>query len=140
MNTTPTPPPVDEHDWQAQERSLDRPARRVDAVLARALGELPVSEPPADFAASVVRRVASRGVMPDESVLERRLQPLLFAVLALGGAIATAFYGDAIWTATINAFGAGASQWLLVGGACLALAAAPDALRRMAGQFAPGTA
>src|SRR5690606_40027074 len=98
MNTTPTPPPVDEHDWQAQERSLDRPARRVDAVLARALGQLPVSEPPADFAASLPRGGAPRGTALDDALLDRRVQPLLAAVLAPGRAIAPAVYGDAIWT------------------------------------------
>ncbi|HRO26873.1 MAG TPA: sulfatase-like hydrolase/transferase [Luteimonas sp.] len=65
MNT-PRPPrstdahPVDERDWLAQERALPDPSGdRRDAVLARALRTMPVSRPPADFAAEVARLAAA---------------------------------------------------------------------------------
>lgn len=131
MNASPTPPPLDPHDWQEQERRLAAPSRRADMLLARALAELPASQPPAGFAAGVARLAAQPAMQGDDASLERRLQTLLFAGLLLAAAISGVVWGGAIGTAMLALLGAGTSQWLLMGLACIALAAAPDLARRL---------
>ncbi|HRP73444.1 MAG TPA: hypothetical protein PK743_12515 [Luteimonas sp.] len=139
MNT-PRPPrstdahPVDERDWLAQERALTDPSGdRRDAVLARALRTMPVSRPPADFAAEVARLAAAgvRTPATDDARLERGLLRALLVLLALAGLGAAAYYGSGWWALAQEALGGGAARWALVGAACLLLSWLPEMARRL---------
>ncbi|MCR6664344.1 MAG: hypothetical protein NVV60_14635 [Luteimonas sp.] len=129
MNT----PRADERDWQAQERSLSAPQDGRDALLARALRSQPVPQPPPGFAADVARLAALRATrrVEDDARLERLLQPALFAILVVGALVSALVFGDRVWATTVDAFGAGAVQWLLVGAACVALSAIPAMAQRL---------
>ncbi len=115
--------PIDEAEWQAQERAL-RPApghatHQLDAsyrLVANALRSSPRSEPPVDFAADVAGRVVS----PEagfESLLSRILMAAFVVLLAITGAI----YGGELWQALGQEMGDGGSAWILAVVACVAL-------------------
>lgn len=131
---SPDPRPVDERDWLAQERALAGAAGdRRDALLARALRTPPASRPPADFAASVARMAATAaaaGVAP-EPRFERVLVNALLGLLALAGTVVALLWGGQ-WLALAGArFGAHATLWALLAGACLLLSWLPGGARRL---------
>lgn len=126
-------PAVAERDWQAQERALSRATDdRRDLLLARALRTMPVSQPPADFAAAVARLAASEGRQAaTESRLERVLLHVLLAAMALVAAGAVAMYGARWWALTGELFGTQAARWGVIAGLCLLLSWLPQGVRRV---------
>jgi hypothetical protein len=121
--------PVDQSEWIAQERALSGAGDRRDALLARALRTMPVSRPPDGFAAEVARLAQAHAPAREDARLERMLQQWLFAAMAVGGLVAMLVYGDAIWRVSAGVLGSNALQWILMGGACLALSWLPTGLR-----------
>lgn len=130
MRVTDTTP-IDDAEWQAQERGL-RAARGRDAgapdaseleaaaasyrVIAKALRSSPRSEPPADFAADVVRRVASH-----EAGLERLVSRILLAVFLVASTIVGAVYGQQWWQGLNQEPNDGMSGWVLAAVGCVTL-------------------
>lgn len=140
MNDTRPPRPavprsVEERDWLAQERALAHPAGdRRDALLARALRTMPVSQPPADFAAAVAALAASGATVASrepDAKLERMLFNGLLAVFALAVVVVAAMYGGQWWAMASEGLGRGAAQWALAAGACLLLSWLPGGARRL---------
>lgn len=144
MNKRPSrptdPAPVEEADWLAQEQALSMPSgRRADALLARALRTLPVSQPPPGFAAAVAQLAAAgpHQAVATDTQLERHLLNALLGLLALASLGAAAWYGSQWWSLASQALGAGAAQWALLGAACLLLSWLPGAARRLHGGAPP---
>ena len=122
-NGTP-PAPVDDHDWRAQENALASAADRRDALLARALRTLPVSQPPAGFAAGIARLAAAGApvaMREEEPKLERVLLNVLVVAFALAAVVVVAIYGGTWLSMSGDAIGNNATQWVLAGAACLGL-------------------
>jgi hypothetical protein len=123
---------VDEREWQAQERAaqaerLGVPAAGDDDPLAaryrsvsRALRRPLADAPPADFAASVVRQVATRGAAA-EGRLERISLQVLTALLGLSGGVTSVLYGREWGQAIIRAMPEGSMQWTALVAACAGL-------------------
>ena len=129
------PRPVDEQDWRAQERAIAAPSGDPrDALLARALRTLPVSQPPDGFAAEVAALAAAGARVDTEADggLERILLRVLLLLLSRVAAGALAYYGGGWWAAARSALGAGAAQWAFAGLACLLMSALPPLARRVA--------
>lgn len=126
-----TPAPVDERDWLAQERALGGAGDARDALLARALREPPVSQPPPDFAAAVARLAATAA--PLSAAVEPRLERVLLAVLAaamgLAALVALAIWGGQWWALSAQAIGAATVPWVALAGGCLLLSWLPGAAR-----------
>lgn len=118
--------PVDELEWESQERGMraarDRVPEAMDPAadsyrrVARALASARHCEPPADFAATVVSQVAIRGAW-----VERALLRGLVLVLAVASVIVTALYLAPWWRAVQGALTGGALQWVVACTGCLAL-------------------
>lgn len=119
--TSDKPLPIDEADWQAQERTL---RSQENSVLASALATHRIGEPPVDFAASVVASVALR-----ESAAERRTIRLLLAAFAVVIGVAIAFYGASCWQALNALPGDHARGWVVIGLTCIVLSSVPRLLR-----------
>lgn len=121
-------PPIDEREWQAQERGM-RAAQGDDAdvagtadlptahyrVVAQALQSTPGSQPPADFASSV----AGLAVTRSEAVFERTLSKILLVVFAISSLVVVALYAGRWWQSVHQAFDGDALAWLLAGIGCL---------------------
>ena len=123
---------VAERDWLAQEQALSSPDHRADALLARALRSLPVSQPPPGFAADVAARAAAgRSPSAGDGGLERALLNALLAVLVLATLATVAYFGGDWWRLAGHALGEGAAQWALLGATCLLLAWLPEAALRL---------
>lgn len=119
-------PRMDDVEWEAQERGM-RAASGTDAeglppmaaryrAVAEALASMPRSEPPADFAAGVVRRLARR-----DAGLERALSRILLAVFVVVAAILGLGYGEQFWQLLRQALGSAALGWVLASLGCLSL-------------------
>jgi hypothetical protein len=117
---------MDEAEWAAQERGM-RAASGADAhglsgteasyrAVAEALASMPRSEPPADFAAGVVQRLARR-----EAGLERPLSRILLAAFVLVAAILAVVHFEAGWQLLRQAFSDDALDWGVLGLGCVAL-------------------
>jgi hypothetical protein len=119
--------PIDESEWEAQERGM-RAAPGGDAggltgaaeahyrLVGRALVSLPRSGPPAGFAADVVKRIARH-----DAGLERLLSRLLLAAFLVASAFVGARYGEQWWQALNASFGGDALGWLLIATGCVGL-------------------
>lgn len=137
MNT-PDKPNVDPAEWDAQEKGMraakGRDAADVDALaesyrlVARSLASGPRSEPPADFAASVVAHVAKH-----EAGVERLVSRALFAAFAAGAIVMGVLYGDECWAALKDLPGIDASGWVLLGTTCVILSWIPRQLLALTG-------
>lgn len=125
MNHLPVPP-VDEAEWEAQERAirtafghhaeaLDVAAARYRPV-ARALATHPHGMPPADFAATVAALAVRR-----ERGIELRLSKWLSAAFMLAMVAGTAIYGASAWQALSQPSGEAGRSWLLMVTSCMAL-------------------
>lgn len=118
--------PVDDREWDSQERGLraarDRGMDAMDPTaesyrrVARAVLNAPRCEPPADFAAGIVARIAVQ-----DAGIERALFRCLLLVLATSSAVVAALYGGQWWQAMQGMFSGGALRWVLAGAACTAL-------------------
>lgn len=128
---SPTPePPIDEREWQAQERGM-RTADGDDAdvagkadvrtahyrVVAQALQCAPGNQPPTDFASSVARLAVTRR----DAGLERMVSRLLLFVFAVSSLVVVALYGGRWWQPVHLALGDDTLAWLLAGMVCLAV-------------------
>lgn len=134
---------VAERDWLAQEQALSSPGHRADALLARALRSLPVSQPPPGFAADVAALAAGgASIAAGDARLERALLNGLLTVLVLASLATAAYFGGDWWRLASGALGDGAAQWAVLGAACLLLSWLPEAARRLreTGQPVPGRA
>lgn len=128
------PGPVDEHDWQVQESAISAATDRRDALLARALRSMPVSQPPAGFAASVARlAVAGAPIVAPakEPKLDRVLLDILVVVFAVSAIVVVAIYGREWLAMSGEAIGSNATLWALAGAACLGLSWAMGGVRRL---------
>ncbi len=125
MNTSGKPP-IDEAEWQAQERGM-RAAREGDAlgmnglaedyaIVARALVSPPRSEPPADFAADVAEHITRH-----EAGRERLWSRILLAASVLASIVVCARYGGPWWQPLRQSFDNDASGWMLAVAGCVAL-------------------
>ncbi|MGH8078812.1 MAG: hypothetical protein ACREPE_16045 [Lysobacter sp.] len=134
MNMT-REPPIDEREWQAQERGM-RAAHGDDTdvadfrtahyrVVAQALRSTPRSQPPADFASSVARLAVTRS----DAGLERTLSQILLVVFAISSLMVIALYGGRWWQSIHQAVGDDTLAWLLAGMGCLILSWLFDQLR-----------
>jgi hypothetical protein len=131
--------PIDEREWQAQERALhdarngvpsvDPLAARYRAVADALRAPLPDLLPP-DFAARVAARVRRA---PLDERLEGSLVRSLTTLLGLSGAVTAALYGKQ-WLPAILAplplDSASAVNWALALGACVAMTWLVEPLRR----------
>lgn len=127
-------PPIDEREWQAQERGMraargqasaetdtsntagtaDMPTAHYRAV-AHALRTAPGSEPPIDFAISVAGLATPRS----DAGLERTLSRILLAVFAVSSLVVLALYAPRGWQSVRQAFDGDGLAWLLAGIGCL---------------------
>ena len=122
------------HEWQAQERALaderagrapaDEPRLRAYRLIARAAGQPPTLQLPADFAQRAARAItASQVARADDGRFERNLLLLLGALLGAGGGAVLVQFAPA-W---LPAFGTTAtllgSPWPWALAACLGLSA-----------------
>lgn len=148
MNIDPRKPePVDEQEWQLQERALraersgaiagDDPLLERYRQVARALRRPLPAAPPADFARSVALRMAMHAA-PDTR-LEQQLLHVLSALLALSAVAAMALYGSQwlhAFAALLPSMAAGSAaaglafHWTLALAACLGLSWSLERLRR----------
>ena len=115
--------PVDEYEWELQERAMQAardhrgpttcPAaesyRRVAVALSSAR-----SEPPAGFASAMARQIAQQN-----PGIERALFCGLFLALAASSVVVTALYGGQWWQAVQGISHGGAGQWVLAGTGCM---------------------
>lgn len=119
-------PPVDAGEWEMQERGM-RAARGHEAggrnaategyrVVAEALVAMPRSEPPADFAAGVARRIVRH-----DAGLESLLSRVLLAVFVAASVFACVHYGGQGWRPLRQALGEDALGWVLAALGCVAL-------------------
>ncbi|MFY2763094.1 hypothetical protein [Arenimonas sp. MALMAid1274] len=132
-----TPPPIDETEWAAQERALRAAAGHgADSlsgaeasyrVIADALATMPRSEPPADFAAAVMQRIAQR-----ESARERLLSRGLLAGFVGVSVILCVVNADAGWQLIRLGGGDDTVAWVLLGLGCAALSWVGHRVREMA--------
>lgn len=136
------PHPVDEREWEAQERALrdaragvpsqDPQSARYRAVV-DALRQ-PVPEMlPADFAARVAARAGRMAPAPADAGVEGALVRGLAALLGLSGAVTAALYGQQ-WLPAILAplrlDSASALNWALALAACVGMNWLIEPLRR----------
>ena len=146
--------PVDEREWQAQERALrevrtgtaSRDATPGDDALvaryrrvAHALRVPPTSGLHAGFAAEVARLAATQEATPDTG-FERGLLRALVWAMALSSAVVVAVYGVQWWQAWAQLLGADALGWTVAVAACAALSWSLDWMRRrdVGADAAPG--
>ena len=119
-------PRIDEAEWAAQERGM-RAAAGADAHdlsgteaayrdVAEALASMPRSEPPADFAASVVGQLARR-----EAGLERHLPRILLAGFVGVAAVLGAVNFEPGLQLLQQALSGDALDWVVLGLGCVAL-------------------
>lgn len=131
--------PIDEREWQAQERALQEerlhlagdPRLASYRRIARALRQPLPDALPADFA----RRLAAQvGQVPLDMRFEQGLVRGLALALALSGAVVAAMYGQAWLPAMLAVLPASSSpnamHWLLAVVACMGMSWAFDQLRK----------
>ncbi len=114
---------VDEAEWQAQERALHA-AHECHAdgrdvsyrFIAKTVRSMSRNEPPADFAADVVKHVASQ-----EAGFERPLSQLLLAVFLVASVAVAVVCGGQLWQTPPQGFVDGASGWALAAAGCASL-------------------
>jgi hypothetical protein len=137
--------PIDEREWQAQERALrevragaaprDAALGGDDALVARyrdvarALAVPPASGLHAGFATEVAQLAAKRHAAPDAG-LERGLLRMLVLAMALSSAVVVAVYGVQWWRASAQLLGTDALGWTIAVAACAALSWSLDWMRR----------
>jgi hypothetical protein len=118
--------PIDEKEWEAQERGM-LAARRGNAggldaagesyrVLAEALDAAPLPGPPMDFAAGVLAQVARQ-----EEGFERVLSRLLVGVFVIGALVVTGIYANEGLQLAEPVLGRGTPNLLLLGVGCVAV-------------------
>lgn len=117
---------IEESEWEAQERglraALGRDASTLDAaavnyrVVARALMSIPRSEPPEDFAADVVKRVARH-----DAGIERHLSRFLLALFVVVSSLVGVLYGELWWQALHHTLRDDARGWVLAGIGCVTI-------------------
>ncbi|MBB1473010.1 MULTISPECIES: hypothetical protein [unclassified Luteimonas] len=137
-------PPIDEREWQAQERAMRRSApgghedplvagyRKV-AAAARAASP---PELPEDFAAQVAALVGGEARAVPDGRLERVLLRILLALLPVALAAVLVLFGARWWQAASGVLGEDALRWLLVALACAVVSWGIDRVR--AGADYPG--
>ena len=131
--------PIDEREWQAQERALQAERLHLgDAdprlgsyrAIARALRQPLPHGLPADFARALAARL---GRAPLDTRVEQALLRGLVTLFGLSGAVVAAMYGQA-WLpailAVLPASSPNAMHWLLAVGACVGMSWAFDQLRK----------
>lgn len=126
--------PVDEHEWEVQERAMRAardqriistdPAAESYRRVAVALDSAPRSEPPTDFASTMARQIAQQN-----SGIERALFRGLFLAFAASSVVVTALYAGQWWQTVQGIPNDGALQWALVGTGCVAFSWMIDRLR-----------
>lgn len=131
-------PQIDPNEWDAQERglraALGQPADGLDAtatsyrLVAEAVISMPHTQPPADFAADVVQRVARH-----EAGLERLLSRVLLVVFLIACVFVAVHYGEPWWQALHLALDGEAMAWLLAGAGCMAVSWLCGRLPELAG-------
>jgi len=119
-------PLVDESEWEAQERGKraapGRDAAGLDAaaaayrIVAKTVVSIPRSEPPDDFAAAVVKRIARQ-----DAELERLLSRILLVVFVAACIVVGVQYGGQWWQALHRTLGDAALGWMVAGTGCLTL-------------------
>lgn len=129
--------PIDEHEWEVQERGLRAarygvaagtdPAAESYRRVAAALDSAPRSEPPGDFAAGMVMQIAQQN-----AGIERVLFRGLVLALAASAVIVTALYGEQLLQAVQANSTDGALQWIAAGLGCMAMSWMAGQLRRTA--------
>lgn len=130
--------PVDEREWQAQERALQEERLHLGGgdprlgsyrAIARALRQPLPHGLPADFARQLAARL---GRAPLDTRVEQGLLRGLVALFGLSGAVVAAMYGQA-WLpailAVLPASSPNAMPWLLAVAACVGMSWAFDQLR-----------
>jgi len=138
--------PVDEREWQAQERALreirsgmgprDASTGGDETLVARyrrvaqALRVPPPSGLHAGFAAEVARLAGQAA--PDTGI-ERGLLRALASAMALSSAVVVAAYGVQWWRALVHLLGSDALGWTLAAAACAAMSWSFEWLRRRRG-------
>jgi hypothetical protein len=133
MSTNRTPP-LDECEWDAQERALHavrtRDPAALDAdgesyrMLAESIDSMPLSGPPADFVARVTAHVAAR-----ESGFERVLSRTLFGVAVAAAIAVAAFYGETFARLLAPVMSRGTTSLALTGVGCAVLSWLANRLR-----------
>ncbi|MCW4454385.1 hypothetical protein OK348_06210 [Flavobacterium sp. MXW15] len=118
--------PIDENEWQAQERGMraarDHAPAGTDAatadyrIVAEALMSAPRSAPPADFATGVAGHIARH-----DAGIERLLSRILLAAFLLVSIVAGVLYGDHAWQSLQQALGGEVVEWMLAGAGCVVL-------------------
>lgn len=131
--------PIDEREWQAQERALQEerlhltgdPRLSSYRAIARALRQPLPDALPADFARRLAEQV---GQVPLDMRFEQGLVRGLALALALSGAVVAAMYGQAWLPAMLAVLPASSSpnamHWLLAVVACVGMSWAFDQLRK----------
>ena len=115
--TEPSPPSLDEQEWQAQERALRDERDAAFSALRQALRQPPIPAIPMDFAARVARRADAAREAAD-SRFERVLLQVLIAVLGVSAGVISVLYG-AQWLQAVSEFGAGgAGAWMALAVGC----------------------
>jgi hypothetical protein len=137
--------PVDEREWQAQERALremragmaprDAAPGSDDALaaryrhVARALAVPPAPGLHAGFAVQVAQLAATRHAAPDTD-FERGLLRALLLAMALSSAVVVAVYGVQWWRASAQLLGTDTLGWTIAVAACAALSWSLEWIRR----------
>ncbi len=125
MNTRQPNTPINQAQWQAQERARvaardgTTEADRDDLRIARALRHAPGVDLPADFASRVARLAHAQ--QASTSLLEQRLLRGLGLVFGLSSAVTVAYYGHG-WMATLASTlpgGTDALGWSAAAAACV---------------------
>lgn len=139
------PLPVDEGEWQAQERArrderdgvapVEDPLQASYRSIARALRAPPPGRLPTNFAVQVAARVARMATHPPLDLrFEQRLVRVLVGVFALSAAVAAALYGQqaiAGLAALVPALSADTSlDWITLVAGCMGLSWTFHLLRR----------
>lgn len=137
--------PVDESEWQAQERAWrddrdgvargDDPLQASYRTVVRALRTPPPGRLPSNFAVQVAARAAGMAThRPLDLRFEQRLMRALVGVFALSAAVAAALYGQqalAGLAALVPALSAdGSRDWITLVAGCMGLSWSLHLLRR----------
>lgn len=127
------PHPMNEAEWQAQERArrnarLHLSAAADDAgsapyrLLAQALRETPMPALPEDFARNVAQRALAAA--SDDGRMERAMTAVLGITLGLAGTVTALYYGAAWWEASaslVEGGSASAAGWVAALAGCVGL-------------------
>lgn len=131
-------PPIDEREWQAQERAMhngrataphDDPLVATYRPVAAAARHASPPELPADFAVQVAALVRGEARAVPDGCLERVLLRILLALMPVALAAVLVLFGMRWWQASVALLGEDALRWVLVAAACAVVSWGIDGLR-----------